>query len=281
MPTTSWPRSSSSWTRYPQMNPAAPVTRTFTSEPDPLAQRAPDVDHVLAADLEPTVRLVRGAEDEDLALAKDAFERREARVVNVGVGADDTGARPRQELAELVAERRPRVVRLGFERHPEDPDRLAPERTVPALECAHDVRGEPFVDLHRGLAHREMVRGERGELHRVLEQAWPGREPGAGEVGCARVVLADRPEHVGVVDAGLVGDHEELVRDRELHVAPGVREQLRELGLLRRGPNRLRSELPEEGLGAVRRDLAVCPDDLGQRVELLERVPFRDPLRAE
>src|SRR3954452_21422184 len=110
MPTTSWPRSSSSWTRYPQMNPAAPVTRTFTSEPDPLAQRTPDVDDVLAAHLEPAVRVVRSAEDEDVALREDAFERREARVVDVRVGADHAGAGPGQELAELVAERRPRVV---------------------------------------------------------------------------------------------------------------------------------------------------------------------------
>src|SRR3954471_24638840 len=104
MPTTSWPRSSSSWTRYPQMNPAAPVTRTFTSEPDPLAQRTPDVDHILAADLEAAVRLMRGAEDEDLALAKDAVERSQTRVIDVRVGADHAGAGPREELPELVAE---------------------------------------------------------------------------------------------------------------------------------------------------------------------------------
>src|SRR4051794_21061934 len=147
MPTTSWPRSSSSWTRYPQMNPAAPVTRTFTSEPDPLAQRTPDVDHILAADLEPAVRLVRSAEDEDLAVAKDAFERREAHVVDVRIRADHARAGPREELPELVAERRSRVIGLRLERHPEDADRPATERAVPALECADDVRGQAFVDL--------------------------------------------------------------------------------------------------------------------------------------
>src|SRR4051812_22744214 len=125
MPTTSWPRSSSSWTRYPQMNPAAPVTRIFTSEPDPLAQRAPDIDDVLAADLEPAVRLVRGAEDEDIALGEDAVERGQPRVVDVGIGADDTGAGPGQELAQLVAEGGARVVGLRLERHAEDPDGLA------------------------------------------------------------------------------------------------------------------------------------------------------------
>ena len=165
---------------------------------------------------------------------EDALERGQAVVLDVRVGADDAGAGPREQLAQLVAERGPGVVRLGLEGHPEDADRLALQRPVAALEGADDVRGQALVDLHRGLAHREVVARERGQLHRVLEQARTGGEARARQVRGARVVLADRAQDVGVVHAGLVGDHEELVRDRELHVAPRVREELGELGLLAR-----------------------------------------------
>ena len=117
------------------------------------------------------------------------------------------------------------------------PTVLPCEAAVAALQGAHDVGGQPLVDLHRRLAHREVVARERGQLHRVLEQARTGGEARPGQVGGPRVVLADRAQDVGVVHAGLVGDHEELVRDGELHVAPRVREQLRELGLLRGRPD--------------------------------------------
>ena len=113
--------------------------------------------------------------------------------------------------------------------------------------------GQALVDLHRGLAEREVVGGERRQLHRVLEQARTGGEAGAGQVGGARVVLADRAQDVRVVDAGLVGDHEELVRDGELHVAPRVREQLRELGFLRRRADVLLASVPKSAVGALGR----------------------------
>ena len=202
-------------------------------------------------------------------------------VVDVRVRAEDARAGPREQLAELVAERRPGVVGLGLERHPEDADRLALEAAVAPLERRHDVGRQALVDLHRGLAHREVVGRERGELHRVLEQARAGGEARAGQVGGARVVVADRVEDVRVVDAGLVGDHEELVRDGELHVAPRVREQLRELGLLGRRPDRLRRRAAEQRLGPLAGARRVGADDLGQRPELLEGVALGDPLRAE
>ena len=123
--------------------------------------------------------------------------------------------------------------------------------------------------------------GERRELHRVLEQARAGGEAGARQVGGPRVVLAHGAQHVRVVDARLVGDREELVGDGELHVAPGVREQLGELGLLARGPQRLGGQPPEQRLGPVAGGRGVRADDLGQRVQLLERVALGDPLRAE
>ena len=88
-------------------------------------------------------------------------------------------------------------------------------------------------------------------------------------------------QDVRVVDAGRMGDREELVRDRELHVAPGVGEQLGQLRFLGRGPDRLAGEDPEQLARPVGRAVVVGADDLGQRVELLERVALGDPLRAE
>ena len=126
-----------------------------------------------------------------------------------------------------------------------------------------------------------MVARERRQLHRVLEQARAGGEARTREIGGPRVVLPDGAQDVRVVDPGLVRDHEELVGDRELHVAPRIGEQLRELGLLRGCPHRRRRERPEQRLGPVPRAILVRPDDLGQRAELLERVPLGDALRAE
>ena len=114
-----------------------------------------------------------------------------------------------------------------------------------------------------------------------LNRHGPAAKPGARQVRRARVVLAHGAQHVRVVDAGLVGDREELVRDGELHVAPRVGEQLGELRLLARRAQGLRGEPPEQRLGAVAGRRRVGADDLGQRVELLERVALGDPLGAE
>ena len=176
----------------------------------------------------------------------DAVERDQALVLDVRVGGEDARAGPRQELAQLVAERRARVVRFGLEGHPEDPDGLARQAAVASLEGRDDVGGQALVDLHRGLAEREVVGREGGQLHRVLEQARPGGEARPRQVGGARVVLADRAQDVRVVDARIVGDGEELVRDRELHVPPGVGEQLGQLGFLGRRPDRLAGQRPEQ-----------------------------------
>ena len=224
---------------------------------------------------------MRRAEDEDVALLEDAVEADQPVVDDVRVGGEDAGAGPRQELAQLVAERRARVVRFGLEGHPQDADGLAVEAAVATLEGRHDVGRQALVDLHRGLAEREVIGGEGRQLHRVLEQARAGGEAGAGQVGGARVVLADRAQDVRVVDPGLVGDHEELVGHRELHVAPGVGEQLRQLGFLGRRPDRLAGERPEQLGRPLGGAVVVGADDLRQRVELLEGMALGDPLRAE
>ena len=78
------------------------------------------------------------------------------------------------------------------------------------------------------------------------------------------------------------GDHEELVGDGELHVPPGVGEELGQLGLRGSwsGPSWRRAgrTAPRPGRAAWSR---VGADDLGQAAELLERVAFGDPLGAE
>ena len=60
------------------MNPAAPVTRTFTGG-CPLPMRAPDVHDVLAPQVEATVGAVRHAEDDDVGLGHDLLQRARGR----------------------------------------------------------------------------------------------------------------------------------------------------------------------------------------------------------
>ena len=123
------------------MNPAAPVTRIASSRmPAPIT---PHVDDVLPADLEATVRLMRRAEDEDVALLEHAVERDQPVVIDIGIRGQDARAGPRQELAHLVGEGRPGVVRLGLERHAEDADGLAAEACVAAFERRDDTRANP------------------------------------------------------------------------------------------------------------------------------------------
>ncbi len=114
-----------------------------------------------------------------------------------------------------------------------------------------------------------------------LNRHGPAAKPGPGQVRGARVVLADGPQDVRVVDAGIVGDGEELVGDRELHVPPGVGEQLGQLGFLGRRPDRLAGQRPEQRGRALGRPVVVGADDLRQRMELLEGMTLGDPLRAE
>ena len=92
------------------------------------------------------------------------------------------------------------------------------------VERVDNVAGQALVDLHRGLSHREVVRREGGQLHRVLQQTRSGGKAGTWQVRSTRIVLADRVEDTVVVEAGAVDDLKKLVGDRELHVPPRVRE---------------------------------------------------------
>src|SRR6202022_1534520 len=72
-----------------------------------------------------------------------------------------------------------------------------------------------------------------------LRSLWLGEARGCWASPCtamprsprAWIVQPDRVEDVVVVEAGAVHDLEKLVRDRELHVAPCVGEELRKLRL--------------------------------------------------
>ena len=79
----------------------------------------------------------------------------------------------------------------------------------------------------------------------------------------------------------LVGDHVELVRDGELDVAPGVGEELRQLGLFGGGADRLGRQVTEQRGGALAAASSSAPTICGSVVQLLDRVPLGDALRAE
>src|SRR5207245_8892389 len=106
-------------------------------------------------------------------------------------------------------------------------------------EGVGEVAGKAFVDLHRGLAHLKGVGRKSGELHRVLQQAWAGRETGSRQVGRAWIVLADRAQDAVVVESGTADDLEELIGDSELHVPPGVGQEVRRLTLASGGTDDL------------------------------------------
>ena len=87
---------------------------------------------------------------------------------------------------------------------------------------------------------------------------------------------------VDPVEVGAVAlrDQVELVRDREVDVAVGVREELRELGLDGAERDDPDTERPEEfggPLGPLRHHAG---DDLRQREQVVEREALRDPFRT-
>src|SRR5438046_2283178 len=79
-----------------------------------------------------------------------------------------------------------------------------------------------------------------------------------------RTVVLPRHRVVDAIEVGamLGGDHVELVGDRELEVAPGVREELRQLGLLDGEAHGLHVDAREQRLGLADRFLLDAGDDL-------------------
>ena len=149
------------------------------------------------------------------------------------------------------------------------------------VEYVDDIGGQSFVDQHRRVAQWEMIRRKGSELHRVLQQARPGGKAWPRQVGGPRVVIADRMKNPPIINTGAVRDFEELVRNRELHVPPGVGEQLAEFGLLRRRSEDFNAQSLEDGAGAVEGNVSCRADELRQAPDLLQGVALGNPLRAE
>ena len=185
-----------------------------------------------------------------------------------------------EDALQLVAQARADVVGLGLERHAEHADAHARE-VVALLQPGDDVQRQALVDRDAGLAEVEVVVVERGELHRVLEQARPGGEARTREIGGPRIVVGERRADPLVVEAEVVGHHVELVRRRELDVAPRVREQLGQLGLFGLEVHDVVGQVAEQLAGTLERTRRPRRDDLGELEELDHRLAFGDALRAE
>ena len=124
------------------------------------------------------------------------------------------------------------------------------------------VENQTLVHQHGGVAKPELISGEGGKLHCVLEQAGAGRIAGSGHVFRARIIVPHRAQDVLIVDAGRLGDHVELVGGGKLDIAIGVVEQLGEFRLDRRHANEFRRDQPEQRTGLLLRFRRDTADDL-------------------
>ncbi len=131
---------------------------------------------------------------------------------------------------------------------------------VLGLELLHHVQRQALVDEHRRMAEEVVVVVERGELHRVLEQARSRGETRARQVCRTGVAVGQGIPDALEIQAVAVRDHVELVRRRELQVAPVVREQLRELGLLRVEVDELVGQQAEQRGRPIADSLVARPD---------------------
>ena len=114
-----------------------------------------------------------------------------------------------------------------------------------------------------------------------LNRHGPAAKPGDLYARGARVVVPDRLVDALEADAARLADQVELVRDRELEVAPGVCHQLRELRLEGRELHDLRRQGAEHLGGGVEALVVEGRHDLGQRVDLVEGVALGHALGAE
>mmetsp|Transcript_76836 Transcript_76836/g.206152 ORF Transcript_76836/g.206152 Transcript_76836/m.206152 type:complete len:360 (-) Transcript_76836:9-1088(-) len=131
------------------------------------------------------------------------------------------------------------------------------------------------------MAQGERVPAAGRQLHRVLEQARPRGEARAGEAGGARVAVRDGRADAPEVEALRGGDLVELVRCGEVHVPPGVEEQLGGLGLLQLELHAVHPERGEERPRVLQARAVGARHDLRQLSQLPQRVALRDALRAE
>ncbi len=246
-----------------------------------LLERAPDIDHRLPGKIELAIAGVRRAEDEEIALRDHGLKGHQVRVGgDKGIGGQHRGRMARQRLLEFVAQRGAGIVDVGLERHTEQAD-LHVRQLVAPREVVADVQHQPFVDQHGGVAQAKLVLCEGRQLHGVLHQAGASGEARRGDAARARIVVAHGVVDAPIVDACGLGDLIELVRGRELDIAIGIVEQLRELSLPRRDPHQLRGDRGKQlGRGLLRLGRRAA-DDLRHVPELLDAIALNDALRTE
>ena len=118
------------------------------------------------------------------------------------------------------------------------------------------------------------------QLHGVLEQTGTGGEARPGEGSHARIVLAEG--RVNAVEVGLevLGHHEELVGDGEVEVAPGIAEELGQLGLDRLQEDHLGTDKAKQGRGPFPGPRRGSADQLRQLLQFHQRLALHDPLRT-
>ena len=109
----------------------------------------------------------------------------------------------------------------------------------------------------------------------------PAANPAPGRSAARGSRTPDRCPDPLVVEAEVVGHHEELVGRGELDVAPGVREELGQLGLFGLHPDHLRRQSCRRVLGSVdRRSTGGSTRSAGVR-RVRSSPSLGDPLRAE
>ncbi len=118
-------------------------------------------------------------------------------------------------------------------------------------------------------------------MQRILQQTRAGGETGAGEAAHARIVARDRVVDAIEIEAAAFCQYVELVGDGEVRVAPGVGEQLGELGLGRRQLDQRGRDLPEELLGRGHRIRLKRGNNLRQLHQLFNGIAFGDALRTK
>ncbi len=219
-----------------------------------------------------------------LALQLELGQRGHVRVVVAQLGAERA-----QQRDDLQRGRLADVADAGLVADAEHRDPRALHRQPGVVEHALDLRdavvGHLLVDLPRELdelgRHVELARAP-AEVERVDRQAVPAHARAGLEahepVGLARRGLDDLPD----VDPHAVGQHRELVHERDVHRAEDVLQELRQLRRLGTGDaHQLVAHQPVDLLRALRAGLRQPADDLRCVAQREVRAAGVDALRRE
>ena len=166
---------------------------------------------------------MRSRDDQQVRPVQHLRERGEPLIGDVRIGAQHLAGLENQDFAELIGQTFPRVITAGLESHSQHSDGQRAE-VVAGLQPGDEVEREALIDQHCRVPEHKLVLVERGELHRVLEQARAGREPRPGHIGGPRIVVAYCPAYPLKVEAVVIRHHPELISGGEFDVPPGVGE---------------------------------------------------------